>query len=276
MSQSLQSNHFRFFSRSVRIEHDDPTLTPFILGCYSSFSLSDQPEQVDLVLRLSQQRNIGGWALSDENSTVDCDSIAAAVFSLEKMLTIDLQKLRTDLFFVHAAAISRQDRCTLVIGQSGAGKSTLCLDLCNENYAYMSDELAPIAPDNFEVEAYPHAICLKAEPDASIVDPEACLRTSETIHIPVEYIPSAVQKSASRLQNVVFLTKDETVPGGIAKRISNSEAAARLYANGLNQLAHANEGLGTAAEIVSRTNCFLLNRGSRPANLAALTSILEP
>jgi len=45
-------------------------------------------------------------------------------FLLEKELTIELQKIRRELYFLHAAALSLADKAFLNRGSPGTGKST--------------------------------------------------------------------------------------------------------------------------------------------------------
>jgi hypothetical protein len=52
--------------------------------------------------------------------------------------------------------------------------------------------------------------------------------------------------------------------------VSAAEAAARLYANALNQLAHAGDGLGAAIEIVNAARCYSLKRAELSKMLTAI------
>lgn len=161
------------------------------------------------------------------------------------------------------------------MGEFGIGKSTLAWELSNQGFGYMSDELAPIDPVTMMVEPYPHALCLKADPDTSIPRPDECLHTLSTIHVPVEIIPSMTRKKPSTLRNIIFLALHRTDGAPQSIRIRPSEAATRLYANGLNQLAHANDGLSVAAQIVRRANCYLVERTSIQATREAVGKILN-
>jgi hypothetical protein len=185
------------------------------------------------------------------------------VYFLEKALTIELQKIRRDLLFVHAAAISFHGRCTIVAGESGAGKSTLCWGLCNEGGAYMSDELAPVDLTSMEVEPYPHAICLKHIAEGGYAAPPLALDTERTMHIPVEAIPGAIEMRTRMVQNVVFLVNDDQLTETNAIEIGAPEAAMRLYVNSLNQLAHEKDGLAAVSRI-TRHAVFQIMR-SAPA-----------
>lgn len=214
------------------------------------------------------------WLLESEHSVTDCASSADLVYFLEKEMTIALQTLRCDLFFVHGAVIDVSHGCTVLVGESGIGKSTLAWELCNRGFAYMSDELAPIDPVANSVTPYPHAICLKSEPGTPFPRPDEIVRTSSTLHVPVDSIPTLIRREPSTLRNIVFLARDGENSGADARPIEHSEAAARLYANGLNQLAHANDGLAAAAKIVSQADCYILARSSISTTRDAVQEIL--
>jgi hypothetical protein len=88
------------------------------------------------------------------------------LFLLEKDLTIELQKLRRELYFIHAAALTIDGKACLLLAPSGHGKSTTCWGLLHHGFGYLSDELAPLDLGTLEIQPYAHALCLKDEPPA--------------------------------------------------------------------------------------------------------------
>ena len=174
----------------------------------------------------------------------------------------DLAWSRPELFFLHAAAVSANGRCVVIAGESGAGKSTLCWDLCNAGFKYISDELAPLNLDTMQVEAYPHAICLKRITAHMPGLPNDTIRTESTMHIPVEAIPGGVERTPATIDMIVFVEKSEVSAAPGLTQVPQSEAAARLYSNGLNQLAHERDGLRAATKLAAAVDCFTLARGS--------------
>jgi len=49
-------------------------------------------------------------------------------------VAIELQKLRRDLYFVHAAVLAVGDSAFMLVAQSGGGKSTVCWALSHHGF----------------------------------------------------------------------------------------------------------------------------------------------
>jgi hypothetical protein len=198
------------------------------------------------------------------------------LFQLEKDLTIELQRLRKDLFFLHAAALEREGRVLLLVADSGAGKSTTTWALCHHGLRYLSDELAPLDLDRRRVLAYPHALCLKDDPPASHPLPHSVIVTETTLHVPVSDLPGGVG-DGGRLHALVFL--GERLPPDAAPQIApmgSAEAAARLLKGALNPLAHAAAGLDAALDIASAARCTSVRVGELTASCAEIARLLDP
>ena len=259
---ALKKIELQIFDQTARISADDPTVLGKISACFSAFLRPIQDldgTAIDLTIRsgLSESE----WSVSHNGNSLICRDLADLIYVVEKTLTIELQHRRPELFFLHAAVVSENGRCIVTSGESGAGKSTLCWDLCNAGFKYMSDELAPLDLDTMQVEAYPHAICLKRITAHMPAFPKETIRTESTMHIPVEAIPGGVERIPATINMIVFLEKPESSAAPRLTKVPRSEAAARLYSNGLNQLAHERDGLQAATKLAAAADCFTLARG---------------
>jgi len=92
------------------------------------------------------------------------EDYAELLYAAEKDLTIELQKQRSDLYFLHAAALALSDNAFLLVAPSGSDKSTTIWELMHHGFSYLSDELSPVDLTTMEVHGYPHAICFKKNP----------------------------------------------------------------------------------------------------------------
>ena len=192
---------------------------------------------------------------SDDEPLVASDD-AQLLYVVEKELTIQLQKRRRDLYFLHAAALASSQNGFLLLAPSGGGKSTTAWGLLHHGFRYLSDELSPVDLTRMEIHSYPRAICLKKEPPLDYPPPANTIRTSRTLHIPIQELPVCYKPVTLRC--IFFLEMCRGVSSPVLRAISKAEAAARLIAQALNPLAHAEDGLTGAAAIAESASCFYL------------------
>jgi hypothetical protein len=178
---------------------------------------------------------------------------------IEKDLTIELQKRRPDLLFLHSAAVEFHGRAYLLVAASGTGKSTATWALLHHGFHYLSDELSAIDLDSLHVFPYAHALCLKRAPPAPYTVPDAALDLGRTLHVPAQSLPGGVSTELRPLAGVFILTREPQSEVPAVRGMGRAEAAARLYANALNPLAHPDRGLDAAASIAERVPCFSLS-----------------
>jgi hypothetical protein len=184
---------------------------------------------------------------------------------LDANLVVDLQKLRRDLYFVHAAVLEHRGLAVMLVAPSGVGKSTTAWALAHHGFGYLSDELAPINLESLQVQSYPRALCLKTEPPPVYALPNTVLRTSRGLHVPADDLPGGVSISPATVSAIFFLGRQGPTRRPSVRRITNGEAVARLYANTLNSLAHSAWGLDGTIRIVSAAPAFELEVSDLPA-----------
>jgi hypothetical protein len=181
---------------------------------------------------------------------------AELLYILEKDLTVELQKQRRDLYFLHAAALAFSQNAFLLVARSGGGKSTTTWGLLHYGFSYLSDELSPVNLTTMKIHSYPHAICLKREPPCAYPIPADTVRTSRTLHIPTREIK--VRSDPTMLRCIFFLDFCAGAKWPLMRNLSSGEAAARLFAQALNPLAHIEDGLAGAAAVAESVPCFYL------------------
>jgi len=201
----------------------------------------------------------GYYIFRDGIETYHAQDESEFLFFFEKDLTIELQKLRRDLLFIHAAALEYQKRAIIFPASSGTGKSTFTWALLHNEFRYLSDELAPIDLETMHVLPYPHALCLKSDPPAPYHVPQNVIRTTYTLHIPVTQFAHAVVPEAAPLSAVFFLEYYPSAVKPEIRQISAGAAAARLFSHALNPLAHSANGLDATIHVIKKTECFELH-----------------
>jgi hypothetical protein len=180
------------------------------------------------------------------------------LYLFEKNMTMELQQLRRDLYFIHAAVVEFGGKAALLVGASGQGKSTTTWGLIHHGFRYLSDELAAVNLHTMRVYSYAHALCLKAEPPGDYPLPRQILHTSRTLHVPATSLPSPPLTEPVAMTAVFFLERRPNEQSTTLEKISSGEAAARLFAQALNPLAHAEDGLLGAIAIARQVSCFKL------------------
>jgi hypothetical protein len=196
------------------------------------------------------------------------------LFQFEKDMTVQLQKLRHELYFLHGAALEFAGRSILLVAASGVGKSTTTWGLLHHGFRYLSDELAPVRLESMEVYPYPHAICFKKAPPKPYYLPDRTIYTSRTMHVPAEILPGETTNDPIPLVAIFFL-RQSCLSAPTVKSITKGEAAARLFANALNALAHEGDGIDGAIEIARRSLCFELAIGDPFATCALVKNTLQ-
>lgn len=195
------------------------------------------------------------------------------LFLLEKDITVELQKRRPDLYFLHAAALEWHGKAYLLAADSGSGKSTTAWALLHHGFRYLSDELSAIDLKSMRVHPYPHALCLKQRPPDYPL-PAETIDLGRTLHVPVSALPAEVTTDARPLGGVFLLKYRPELDQPELRRISPAEAGARLYLTALNALSHANRGLDAAVRIAETVPCFAIESAGLPATCALIRSAL--
>lgn len=244
----------------VRVECQDPGLRRDIVANFAAMTAASEGGAPDLDYQVAKDAARDTFGLACQGTVID-DGLDAGdlLFALEKSLTVELQKRRPDLFFLHAAALERNGVAFLMAAASGSGKSTAAWGMLHHECRYLSDELCPIDLDTMRVFPYPHALCLKQDPPAPYALPANTLRLGRTLHVPVADLPAPAVSEPVALGAVFLVTHRPDIAAPEMHAIGPAEAGARLYVNALNALAHRNQGLEAAARIAQHVPCFALS-----------------
>jgi hypothetical protein len=248
----------------VRVECLDRQAESLLNSNYGWFK---QPvEDTQITYRITREGPAGGRRIARNGA---CPELARDdgdfLYIFEKDMTIETQKLRPDLYFVHAAVLELDGRALALVAPSGSGKSTTSWGLLHHGFKYLSDELAPVLLTAMEVHPFPHALCLKTVPPDEYPLPKETIFTTRTAHVPTQFLPCKTTMDSIPLEAIFFVRFVGEISEPVLKPIGKAEAAARLFTNALNPLAHTGDGLDGAIEIVSKIHCFeLLSSNLKP------------
>jgi hypothetical protein len=246
----------RLFGVSIRIESQDPFALKLLKGNYEAFAVASISEP-DLRYSIeTEPGGVGFQVVRGPGARLRVADEGQLIYMLEKELTIAIQKRRPELYFLHAACLSLRGCGVLLAAPSGRGKSTLTWGLLHHGFCYLSDELSPVDLRSNQVHPYPHALCLKQEPRGTYSVPKHTLRTSRTLHIPIA--PGKLYAQPVSLSCIFFVDFCPELKVPALRRLTAGEAAARLFAQALNPLAHPENGLTAAARIARSVPCFFV------------------
>lgn len=264
--------YLQIFGKNVRVDAQDPHARRILVDGYSAFAAPPAAPALEYSIHATGTKQF--WLERSGGDVVAAQDDGELLYNFEKDLTVTLELLRKDLYFIHGAALEYNGRACLLIAPSGSGKSTTAWALLHHGFNYLSDELAPLHMETLQVEPYPHALCLKRDPPSPYDLPEATLRTSRTLHVPVAAMPCQVVNTTIPLACVFFVHYNPSARAPAVEPLSTALTAAHLYANGLNQLAHSNHGLAAAARIAQHTAAFSLTTADLPRSVELVKETL--
>ena len=248
------------FGCAVEIQCEDMDTFNFLKNNYGV--LADGKKMPQLRYVVGRQNGSSALFIQREGQEpLEASDDGEFLYLFEKDLTIELQKLRPDLYFLHGAVVQFGGRAFILTGPSGSGKSMTAWALLRQGFLYLSDELGPVDLRTMEVHAYPHALCLKRRPPPWFPLASATLYTCSTIHVPIDSIPGKIGKASAPVAALFFLSYSSERLEPVLLPISKAKAGARLYTNALNPLAHPADGLDAALSITKNVACFELYSG---------------
>jgi len=273
----LQLLSLVIFNKNIEVICHHPCVYEILKAIFSAFTTKEnQPANpTDLSYEVDFNESSGMYSLIIEpNIVLNTSFPGEFLYWFEKEITISLQKMRTDLYFLHAAALEYNGYAFILTGPAGSGKSTMTWALVNNNCGYLSDELAPIDIQTMSVQPYPHALCLKAEPAVPYTLPADVITTESASHIPTTNKNIKVITQPRQIKAIFFVKHQTELVNPSIRKLKKAEAALRLYTNTLNALAHDNAGLNTATAIVSNCECYALMTADLTATCALLKQYL--
>ena len=262
--------------QSLRIEYDYPSVLGACLKAnFGAMQLESLPATPDFAYAIRTIDRSFLVVRTDSAVQAMATGLDDLVYYLEKDITIEIQRRRPDLLFLHGAAVEWRGAVAVLAADSGSGKSTTAWALMHHGFRYLSDELAAIDPQTLQVSGYPHALCLKQSPPSPYDLPAATMHLGRTRHVPVTALPGALADSPLPLGAVFLIRHDPELTSPQLRRLGVAESSARIYVTALNALAHSNRGLDAALRIAKRVPCFALRTAGLTETCTVIRSAIE-
>ncbi|MCG3139021.1 MAG: hypothetical protein HJJLKODD_02898 [Phycisphaerae bacterium] len=182
----------------------------------------------------------------------------------------------------HSAAMEFEGQGVLLPADSGTGKTTLTTYLLARGWRYLSDELGVVDPQTWMLHPYPKAPCIKAEGLALIeqlgltVYPHDGFRLRDKrqrFYISPTQLGRQAIAPAVPLRHIIFLGRGQ-VPGPYVEQFSTAESTMYLYRTSVNPMAHREQGLARAIDLVQHCNVWAMALGDHAATCPFLEALL--
>ncbi len=168
----------------LAVSSNDPSVLAHVDDTYGWFAAGTAPDDVPADVDVMLIADPDGGAL-----VVDGQGRRAQLAAEDEPLVILFDAIVSGLIggltergilVVHAGVVARDGRAILITGRSGRGKTTLVLALVRRGFAFLTDELALVLPDNRTVVAYPRG--LHVRPAAVTLFPELAFLAGSPAH----------------------------------------------------------------------------------------------
>jgi len=272
LSDTARSLVIRILDRIIEIRCDSERASSLLATSYGHLQVSE--EAADLVYSI-EDTTASGLLIRRQAVLIHVQRAEELLPYFDDDLVVQLQILRPDLYFQHAAVVVLDERAFLLPAPRGHGKSTLAWALLQHGLRYSSDELGPIDPTALTVAPYSRAICLKKNPPPPYEAPAEFLHRHATLHLPVDCLAQPPIDGPIPLAGVFFPRFNPTSEKPVVQAIGTATAAARLYSNALNPLAHPGSGLDAAVAIAAKIPCYELVSSSLPATCELVLEIMK-
>jgi hypothetical protein len=257
--------YLRVFERSVKIVCTDGEASDLILANYGQ--MLSEVGSTDLNYTIEKDTTSGIFSIESEGQkSLTARDGGDLLYSLEQDMTVQLQKLRNDLFFIHSAVLQFKGKACALVGTNKTGKSTTAWALLNHDFCYLSDELAPVDAKTFSVYPYPRALWLRHAPPGPYRLPSGKIQTSWMLCLPANCFQVSVMPAP--LVAVFFVHYDSATLGPCVRTVAKASAVAQILVHALNPAAHPANGLDAAVEIATRAQCFELFTARLPETCA--------
>lgn len=190
----------------------------------------------------------------------------------------------TDLYLLHAGAVSKNGVGIIFPGASGSGKSSLTLALTLQDYSYLSDELAVIDPKVNLLRAFPKPFSVK---DATLISNfqapkniwfgpvNSGLGDSEEIWYahPEDVSPKPIS-NAVPVKYIIFPTYDSDSAPHL-KSLKPDETMRRLIENSVNHHKFGKNWLHVLGALVENAQSYSLVSNDLEATTALISELTE-
>ena len=190
--------YVEFDGRQLTVRSDVPGIREYVARQFGNMlvrALTAEAGTLDVF------RNGGGFLLRS------AESMEFPYIALEHILPLvkdevhlQFMRARPDLLWLHAGAVESDGTALLLSGPSGQGKSTLATLLCEREWSYLSDDIAPVRMNANEVLPFPQAPTRRIHPGREVTAEEMGSLPRQLVQLP----PERIRRESAPIRGIVF------------------------------------------------------------------------
>ncbi len=260
--------------RPFAIDCPDPGTRDLFRRLYS-LAVTEDPAS-DAIAITVREKTSGGFVVESPEGATQVEGgadLRGLVWAVGTNIVQLLQRARSELLFLHGAAVAREERALVLLAQSGGGKSTTTWGLLHHGFDLMSDELAPIDGEGAVI-PFPRALHLKRRPPHYPL-PEDVLVEDPPFHLPLEVVSTVGVSQAVRPALLGFLEHRDASAQPEITPVGPAEATARIYASSLNALAHDGKGVDACLALARVCPAYRIVTGELRSSCTELRSLFD-
>ncbi|HYN80875.1 MAG TPA: hypothetical protein VES88_05185 [Gemmatimonadaceae bacterium] len=263
-AKSLSELCIEFDGRQLTVGTDVPEIREFLTHEYSAMLV---PEEKSSMGRLDVLRSGNGYAVRGSREVGHAPSLRYLFESMKAEILFHFISTRQDLMWVHAGGVERAGKAVLFAGPSGNGKSTLVTLLCERDWRFLSDDIAPIRMNADVVLPFPQTPRRRIHPRREVPPNAIGIIEREAVMIDPEH----VQRGPAAIGAIVFPAYSAGAAAELS-RVTPGDAAFKLIRDCTNFADHKGAAVSRAAGIARTVPVYALTYSSGPGAASLVDS----
>lgn len=246
--------YVEFDGRQLIVRSDVPGIRDYVARQFGNMLVSALTLEAGT---LDVFRNGDGFAIRSAESMEFPYSTLEQILPLVKdEVHLQFMRARPDLLWLHAGAVESGGTALLLSGTSGQGKSTLATLLCEREWSYLSDDIAPVRMNADEVLPFPQAPTRRIHPGREVTAEEMGAIARELVQLP----PERIRRVPAPIRGIVFIRYSKGAPARLTA-LSRGAAALEILRNSTNLVDHKGAAVSRAAAMARHLQAFALTYG---------------
>lgn len=264
---AAQTVYVDFQGSQVSVSSASPEVIEYVRSTFVHMMV---PAESRLVGQIKIEPVPDGFVLITENRAEYPATLVDHFLPLLKdEVRLQFMRAHPELLWLHAGAIAKNGRATLIAAPSGQGKSTLSTLLVDKGWRFLSDDVAPIRMTPNEVLPFPQRPFRRVNPKRLVPMDDVGLLRREGVDIS----PTVVHRVPAPIAAIVIIEYDPATDASIS-RLPAGSGALEVLRNLTNFVDHKAGAVGGVAELARAVPIYALRYASRDAAAVLVDQLL--